>query len=279
MPGYAVEQIDSRSFAEGENPQTTLVFKVFDTNDQAEAEAIARAASPVTWGVPPLGPLVRQSIQAEPIGPDVWDVDVAYGQFKMGEVGDVEWEFEVGSGGSVHLTTSLETVSKKAASGTAPDFKGALNVKREGGGLLKAQGLDVDDTKFTWSETHYLPYAIVNSFSYVNTLMALRGRTNDADWRGFKEGEVRFLHARGRGKGQAVVPVTFSFEAGPNQTDLTIGGIAGNDKKAHEYMWVWHDYDEDATAKALVLAPTAVYVERIWESGDFDLLGITNPWA
>lgn len=275
---YALEQIDSRSFSKGENPRVTFVFKVFDTDDQEVAEATASAVCPAVYGSPSFGVLVKQEVQGEPRGPGLWNVDVIYGASKMGEVGEVEWEFDVGTGGSAHLSTSLETVGSHAASGTPPDFNRAINVKREGA-FLKAQGIDVDDTKFTWSETHYLSHALVNSFTYINTLMGLRGKTNDGAWRGFAEGEVRFLNARGRGRGEWTVPVTFSFAAGPNLTDLEVGSITGIDKKAFEYMWAFHDYEEDAAASALVLAPTAVYVERIFESGDFAALGITNPWT
>ncbi len=39
-------------------------------------------------------------------------------------------------------------------------------------------------------------------------------------------------------------------------------------------MWVRYEDSEDATAKALVKKPVAVYVEKVYEYGDFSGLGI-----
>ena len=39
-------------------------------------------------------------------------------------------------------------------------------------------------------------------------------------------------------------------------------------------MWVRYANAEDTTAKALIKKPVAVYIERVYESGDFSELGI-----
>jgi len=39
-------------------------------------------------------------------------------------------------------------------------------------------------------------------------------------------------------------------------------------------MWVRYADAEDATAKAIVKKPVAVYIEKVYEGGDFGQLGI-----
>lgn len=40
------------------------------------------------------------------------------------------------------------------------------------------------------------------------------------------------------------------------------------------YLWVRYANSVDDTAKALVKKPIATYVERVYEYGDFSLMGI-----
>ena len=68
--------------------------------------------------------------------------------------------------------------------------------------------------------------------------------------------------------------ITFRFAASPNKTGLTVGDIVNINKKGWEYMWVRYADAEDATAKAIVKKPAAVYVEKVYEEGDFSTLGI-----
>ena len=63
--------------------------------------------------------------------------------------------------------------------------------------------------------------------------------------------------------------ITFRFAASPNRTGLTIGDIKGIDKKGWEYMWVRYADSEDAAARAIVKTPVGVYVEQVYEDGDF----------
>jgi len=45
-------------------------------------------------------------------------------------------------------------------------------------------------------------------------------------------------------------------------------------KKGWEYLWVRYADAEDATPKAIVKVPVAVYIEKVYEEGDFSGLGI-----
>ena len=63
------------------------------------------------------------------------------------------------------------------------------------------------------------------------------------------------------------------ISASPNQTGLTVGDITNIDKKGWEYLWVYFEDKEDSAAKMLVKRPIAVYVEKVYEDGDFSQLG------
>lgn len=58
------------------------------------------------------------------------------------------------------------------------------------------------------------------------------------------------------------------------RTGLAVGEIIGISKKGWEYLWVRYVDAEDAVAKAIVKKPQAVYVESVYEQGDFSDLGI-----
>ena len=57
-------------------------------------------------------------------------------------------------------------------------------------------------------------------------------------------------------------------------TRLVVGPITGIAKKGWEYMWVRYADSEDTVAKAIVKKPIAAYIEKVYDEGDFSLLGI-----
>jgi hypothetical protein len=93
---------------------------------------------------------------------------------------------------------------------------------------------------------------------------AFSGKTDNASFKGCAAGEALFMGASGSKRvTENDWAVTFNFAASPNRTDLTVGDITGISKKGWEYMWVRYQDAEDATAKALVKKPVAVYIEKV----------------
>jgi hypothetical protein len=103
--------------------------------------------------------------------------------------------------------------------------------------------------------------------AYKLTLFNLTGRTNNAVFKGFAAGEVLFLGASGSKRGSNLWEITFRFAASPNVTGLTVGSITGIAKSGWDYLWVRYADAEDQNV--LVKQPIAVYVERMYESGNF----------
>ncbi|MEX0744876.1 MAG: hypothetical protein WD118_04675, partial [Phycisphaeraceae bacterium] len=138
------------------------------------------------------------------------------------------------------------------------------------------EGVEITVPVYHFSETHYLPASEV-TLGYRGDLFHLTGKVNNAGFRGLAAGECLFLGASGSRRGtdpEDDWEISFRFAGSPNRTNLTVGSITGIDKLGWDYLWVRYEDVEDETAHALTKRPVAVYVEQVYESGNFGLLGI-----
>lgn len=261
------ENIQSRRSTIAEKPSIELTFMLRGTSDDLAAKTFILANTLEEYDG-----LVRESIELEPEWVDtttangLWRVRVRYGPYP--QVGESTFSFDT-SGGTQHITQSIETVGRYALPDKTPsDFKGAIGVTNDG-----VEGVDIAMPVYNWSETHYFPDSFV-TLEYRGILKKLTARTNDKDWGGMEKGEVLFLGACGSKRGLEDWAITFKFAASSNQTDLTIGDITGIEKKGWEYLWVRYVDDTDIGSASWVKTPKEVYVERVYKEGDFILLGI-----
>ena len=201
-----------------------------------------------------------------------WDLEASYvapevKPYSPPVTGSSSFSFDT-SGGTQHITHALSHVHSYAPAGeTAPDYKGAIGVSENG-----VEGCDITVPVYAFSETHYLSDATVQA--HKAAYFSLTGKTNSAAFKGCAIGECLFLGARGSKRSGGDWEITFSFAASPNKTDLTVGGITGIAKGGWDYLWVRYDDTVDSAAKKLVKEPIAVYVERVYDSGDLGGLGI-----
>ena len=254
-----IERPQSREAEEGpERASAELVYTASGSDDDVAIRAAVEATAPATYVGLPLA-----NYHISPLGNGLWDVRVRY---DSREPDESSYTFDTG-GGNQHITQSLQTISKKAKAGeTAPDFKQAIGVTTD-----SVEGVDITVPVFNFTETHYIDAALVTG-AYKLTLFALTGKVNNATFKGFAAGEVLFLGASGSIRGDDKWEITFRFAGSPNVTNMTIGDITGIDKKGWEYIWVRYADAEDQ--KVLVKQPTAVYVEKVYASGNFSGLGI-----
>ncbi|MEP0848622.1 MAG: hypothetical protein HRF50_17590 [Phycisphaerae bacterium] len=268
MPVTVEEKFESRVVTTGASPTAELRYTIFGTADNAEALNGLIAASPSLfdpWGSGLIF-LPRDTVTIQPVGEMLWEGIVRYGTVPA--TNESVFAFDTG-GGTQHITQSLANVQRYAPPGqTAPDFKGAIGVTAD-----SVEGVDITVPVYHFSETHYLPPELVTD-PYKATLFALTGKVNNGLFKGLAAGECLFVGAAGAKRGGGDWEITYRFAASPNVTGLTIGDITGIAKKGWEYLWVRYADAEDAAAKALVKKPTAVYVEKVYEEGDFSLLGI-----
>ena len=256
---------DSGNFLEGDGATAVLEYLIKGTDDDVEAKNALGDEAPLTYD-----DLQRKNWNVERIGNNWWRGSVRYvhEQYVLPEVGESSFSFDTG-GGSQHITQSLATIAKYAPPGqTAPDFKGAIAVTHD-----NVEGVDITVPVYHFSETHYLPVATVTQ-AYKNTLRQLTGKVNDDDFKGHSAGECLLLGVAGSQRGANDWEISFRFASSENKTGLIVGEITGIAKKGWEYMWVRYANAEDATAKALIKKPVAVYIEKVYEEGDFSQLGI-----
>ncbi len=256
------EKFDSRESTIGvRSPTVDLLYVVQGTDDDATVRATVEGAIPAIYAG-----LVFQDYHLAPQGGGIWEVSVRYGKLEPKETGDSSFSFDTG-GGTTHVTQSLQTVGRYAPAGRfAPDFKGAIGVTHD-----SVEGTDITVPVYSFTETHYLPIAAVTG-SYKAALFLLTGRVNAAPFKGFAAGEVLFLGASGAQRGTEDWEITFRFAASPNAAGLVIGDITGIAKRGWEYLWVRYADAEDE--QVLVKQPIAVYVERVYDEGNFAGLGI-----
>lgn len=263
-----IEKFDSRPAAHGDSPAATLRYTVKGTGDEQEAlDALASAAPPIYEG------LLRTTWRVEPLadGSDWWDGEVSYQRMSNAafEVGESAYAFDIGPG-TQRITQALEHIADYAHPGkTAPSFYGTIGVTDD-----EVEGCEIDRPVYTFSETHYKAAEFVDD-DYKAALFAVACKpVNDAGFRGFAAGEVRFLGASGSQRGDDTWEITYRFAASPNVEDLNIGGITGVAKKGWEYLWVRFAPKVDVGAKVLIKWPVSVHVERVYGESDFSTLGI-----
>lgn len=242
------------------------LYLVRGTFDALAARLGALGDAPLIYGG-----LASRTAEAEEIAghPDgAYLVSVLYSRSgTQPQVGDSRASFET-RGGTQHITQSLETVGRHAASGDAPDMGGAIGVTNDG-----IEGTDITVPVYTFSETHYFDSEFVTN-PYRRDLFMLTGTVNSAPFRGLDAGECLFLGAAGSQRGDDPWEISFAFAGSPNLSDLDIGQISNIAKKGWEYLWVRYREKVDGEPKQLVVRPEFVYVERVYRAGNFSLLQI-----
>jgi hypothetical protein len=206
--------------------------------------------------------LLRTSIDIdERINEKHWRIIAAYDEYES------TYSFDTG-GGTQHITNSITTRNRYAASGTPPDLKGAIAYDGQ-----NVNGVDIIVPVYNFSETHYFNDTQVTP-AYKATLFRITGTVNNDPFRGFSPGEVLFLGASGCKRGTDLWELQFRFASLPNQENFTVGDITVTTKKGWDYMWVLYDNAEDSTAKKLVKRPKAVYIEQVYPEKSFADLGL-----
>jgi hypothetical protein len=264
LAGFISENHQSRPFtysiADQAMTDRELLFDIQGTEDEAEVLSLMVGFAPASY----LG-LILRSFSAEPVGGGIWKGSAKYSGFANNN----EYTFGTG-GGTRHLTQSLGTVNAYAPSGlTPPDFQGAIGVADE-----KVEGVDLPDSKYEWSETHYFADSLITD-AYKFMLAGMSGRTmNDDSFKGMAAGEAALIDVSGSKRGVDQWVLTFKFSGSPNATGLTIADITGIDKLGWDYLWVRYETFEDPSGHALVQRPSSVHVERVLIPADYSLLGI-----
>ncbi len=248
------------------NLSAKKTYVIEGTTDELEAKGLLIATSPGFYEG-----LTRQNFEVHYLGDAAWEGVANYSKnppVVPPATGQNTFSFDT-SGGSQHIVASKGTTAFGTGA-AAGDNGNLINAGKQG-----ADGIDITIPQYSWSETYYLADAAVTQ-GYKGTLYALTGKTNLAAFRGFSAGEVLFLGASGSKRGTGDWEITFKFSASPNLSGLTIGTITGISKKGWEYLWVRSVPTAVGSLGVMSQKPVAVYVEKVYDAGDFTGLAIGN---
>ncbi|MBY0513088.1 MAG: hypothetical protein K2P78_04155 [Gemmataceae bacterium] len=222
--------------------------------------------------------LRRKACTCEPQGAGLWTADVEYG-FQLASADATtdppdqtasdktimgpEWNFDT-TGGSLRITQSKQTRSKtKRGGGNAPDYKQAIGVTRD-----SVEGCEIFAPKLEFSVTIQ---KLQVSTGFMRDIAYGVGYTNKQAWYGFPADTVLFLGASGSAKPGERFSITYKFAAGENRKNVEIApGLTIPEKRAWDYVWC--SYANDVNQNFVVQLPVAAYVERVYDSIDFDFL-------
>lgn len=202
--------------------------------------------------------------KAKPLTPNAWEIVFTYESRAYDGTDPLTWTFSGTTLGKTQLVTQSYNTTIYGPS--AANYGSAINVDKDG---VKGVEIGIPGLEFQIEKT--LAKGIL-TLPYVMTLVNLTYKTNNAAFRNFAQGELLFLGAEFRNGSTGEVTVVFKFSASPNRTNLTFGTITGVAKRGHEYLWI--DYEAAEVGGYVVRRPRGVYIERVYEEGDFTLLGI-----
>lgn len=187
------------------------------------------------------------------------------------------------SAATQNVKTSLETIASfktplDVTAATPPDNDNAVNVTSSGSERT-VEGVDIFVKAFSFTFTEYRANADTDE-AYILSLYAIETTTNDDEWTvtdsgglsmTFPEGEVLYLGFSCSQRNDDDYEIVHNFIASPNVEGMTLGSITGIDKKGWEYLWAeFRDiFADDDVNKA----PYFAYVERMYEAGDFSIIG------
>lgn len=182
-----------------------------------------------------------------------------------------QWEF-VTEGSTQRITQSLETVGYYNQLGSQPvsanPFKGAIGVGQDG----HIEGVDIEMPGARLRSRKVITAAQATQ-TFLNHLMKSRGSVNNAPFRGWAAGEVKFLVGSTQTRANGDVELTKEFDVSPNLTDIVVPGISGTvTKEGWDYLWIRYEDWEDTVNKKIVRIPISVQVERVYRRIDFATL-------
>jgi hypothetical protein len=136
------------------------------------------------------------------------------------------------------------------------------------------EGVEITVPQFSWTESYEFNISYID-FAYAMVLYQITGCINASPFRGFNAQEVLFMGASGgRQKDSTIAEISFDFQANPNATGLTIAPITGIAKYGWDYLWVSYTEMDNGAGGRRYKAPMGAYVDQVYRTADFSLLGI-----
>jgi len=271
MTAEIYELSDSRGFRGNSQSarERRKRYVIEGTNDEEEVDTLLRATAPAEYlGLP---------VQDYSADPDIteyrWICQVSYA------VRD-EWSFAIDNiAGTEHMAVSLETTQKKYRGGVgAFDFNGAINVSGD-----SVAGVDAYSAKQQFTVIRYVEKTEIDTayldgidalckprphFNHETVTIVIEGIT-----RTYAAGELLFLgYSLATSNTKTHWEIRYEFLASMNLAGVSLAGIGPFDKKGFEYLWPC--FDDDVDNNSPVRVPKALFVERLYDEGDFAAISL-----
>lgn len=280
-----LERVTARATSGGSAPSHKREFVITDAIDHTDAVTALLAAVPASVDVPrttdsslsvslPLKDYSAEELEGDT---ETFFATVIWGQTGSGAtnvtipglIAEAATQFATG-GGTRHITHAKETVQSRGplqSIGIDPPNHGtAINVA-DG----KIAGVDIVVPQFRWTESYDFSSLQVTQ-AYIETLKFLTGKVCKQGWRDCNKREVLLANVVGRRDKNSVWRLDFEFWNEPSLSNQTIDDVTGIDKAGWDYLWVLTEEAPDNIN--IVHNAIGVYVNRVYDEGDFSLLGI-----
>lgn len=259
---WQTELFDSKSATHGLlRGKGIRIYRIGHDEDYGTAKTYCDTNVPLTLNG--VGTPEFEEYDLEHEGNGIWLWTIRYSTAPSSEPGEIVDAFQTG-GATARITQAKQHIARFP--GTAPNCNGAINVTKD-----SVEGTEIIVPTFKFQRTMFFDPVDVDA-AYRLAVFGLTGKVNDATFLGFSAGEVLFEGASGTIRGSGNWEIQFSFAVSPNVTGLSMGPISGISKGGWEYLWTLFEDFEDVNL--LVKKAVGVYVERVYDAGDFSLLGI-----
>lgn len=224
---------------------------------------------------------------SERLGPRAFKVSAEYNPPPPGDYGTTQtnitqlnggsWTFSFDATGSNSLRLqSVKTVAaygwtdaKKQNAAGVQSWLNCIDVDPESG---EPQGFEVPVPVLTATLNLTLPYASINP-TWMVTVAELIGKTNKEDIGAFKAGQLLFTGVQGSQAMDDDVTIGYQFKIETTEVIRNLpNGIPDVTLPPHHAVWffrvptIWQG--------KRVYAPISAYVEQVYETGDFSVLGL-----
>jgi hypothetical protein len=234
-----------------------LRYTASGENDDAIVHSYALSVTPALYATP-AGLLYRQDVRISPVGFELYDVEVPYAD-KKHDTGSFQLSFDT-TGGTVHITTSKQTVNAYGTGATTADHQQSIGVT---GPDKDPEGAEIVIPVLKLTATFRHPHGVI-TIPQIKNLARWTGKVNSDPFLTFAPGEVLFLGCTGQEGTDAPTEIQYHFACNENLTNLSIGGITVANKKGHDLYWI--QFKSAIANNAGTRQPKGVYVERVYDT-------------
>ena len=136
----------------------------------------------------------------------------------------------------------------------------------------KIDGVDIYVPKGTYTQTKDRQL----NAGYLRILQDLTGKVNRSPWKFWQPGEVLFLGANAKRKGDGIwrVQYSFSIQLNAQQSINASSGVLSFFKRGWEYLWFERAKTADGSGTAVEHKIEVAHVAQVYDTREFSLLGL-----